>query len=122
MIGNTDSVTLGTNGSANLTGTGETVTASGDTITLGINSAATITGSGDAITGATGDTATVVGNTDSVTLGTGGTVNLTGTGETVVAVERHSGVGQQQQRDDHRGERHHLSRTGIPLRSPAPTS
>lgn len=86
IAGSNNVLSLDLYGSATLTGTGETVTASSGSFSIANNSSVTFSQcAGDTITGGTGDTVTITGNTNNLTLGAGSKAFLYGTTETVTA-------------------------------------
>jgi len=81
---------LGTNDGVGLAGTGDTVSATADTVGINAGDTATVTGNSDAVNLGTGATATVTGTSESVsatsdaiTLGSGSSATITGNSDTL---------------------------------------
>jgi hypothetical protein len=70
-------------GSANITGTGETVTGSGSILTLGTATAVSLTGTNDSVTLGTSDTLTFGANSSASITGNGGIINASAAGGSI---------------------------------------
>jgi predicted Zn-dependent protease len=84
VFGNGDTVDLTSNGNdlAAVTGTSDGIWATGDTVNLGANSLATVTGTYDTVRTTTGDNATVNGSSDTVDI-TGGSETIHASSDTI---------------------------------------
>jgi len=73
--GNNNKITFAAAASANLSGTGDTVTGSNSILTLGANSSATVTGTGNTVTLGTSDTLTFGASSSATITGNGAVIN-----------------------------------------------